>query len=170
MIQGGDANTTLGYLAGRREADPGFVFNYTVKKDRRLGNLFWLDSISRPDYAYFIDVLVFDACYKLQKYNNPLVMLIGVNHHHQSVIFGGAFLENEKNESYIWLLETFLQCMGGKKSLSVITDADKAMRHAIGKVFPNAAHRLCSWHIDRNADGQKLGPEFMAGLKWVHEE
>ncbi|CAN1140466.1 Protein FAR1-RELATED SEQUENCE 5 [Linum perenne] len=70
-------------------------------------------------------------------------MLIGVNHH-QSVIFGGAFLENEKSETYIWLLQTFLQCMGGKNPVSVITDGDKAMRHAIGQVFPEAAHRLCS--------------------------
>ncbi|CAN1128097.1 Protein FAR1-RELATED SEQUENCE 5 [Linum perenne] len=91
-------------------------------------------------------------------------MLIGVNHHHQSVIFGGAFLDNERNESYIWLLQTFLQCMGGKKPVSIIIDGDKAMRHAIGEVFPEAAHRLCSWHIDRNAGAQKLGPEFMCGL------
>ncbi|CAN1128601.1 Protein FAR1-RELATED SEQUENCE 5 [Linum perenne] len=91
-------------------------------------------------------------------------MLIGVNHHHQSVIFGGAFLENEKSETYIWLLQTFLQCMGGKKPVSVITDGDKAMRHAIGQVFPEAAHRLCSWHIDRNAGAFKLGTEFMRDL------
>ncbi|CAN1143526.1 Protein FAR1-RELATED SEQUENCE 5 [Linum perenne] len=164
VILGGDANTTLGYLAGRREADPGFVYNYTVSENKQLGNLFWSDAISRSDYGYFGDVLAFDACYKLHKYNNPLVMLIGVNHHHQSVIFGGAFLENERNESYIWLLQTFLQCMGGKKPVSVITDGDKAMRHAIGEVFPEAAHRLCSWHIDRNAGAQKLSPEFMSGL------
>ncbi|KAM0892909.1 hypothetical protein ACQ4PT_025458 [Festuca glaucescens] len=33
---------------------------------------------------------------------------------------------------------------------SVITDGDHAMARAISKVFPNADHRLCSWHIEQN--------------------
>ncbi|CAN1781172.1 Protein SUPPRESSOR OF K(+) TRANSPORT GROWTH DEFECT 1 [Linum perenne] len=37
LILGGDANTTLGYLAGRREADPRFVYNYTVSENKQLG-------------------------------------------------------------------------------------------------------------------------------------
>ncbi|CAI0543979.1 unnamed protein product [Linum tenue] len=163
-IKGGDANTTIGYFEGRVQADSSFSFDYTLKEGNKLGNLFWADSTSRSDYALFGDVLAFDACYRRQKYNNPLVMLIGVNHHHQTVMFGCAFLKDEKSESYIWLLDTFVKCMGGKKPLSVITDGDKAMRQAISQVLPKAAHRLCSWHIDRNAGELRLGLMFLQGL------
>ncbi|CAN1241497.1 Protein FAR1-RELATED SEQUENCE 5 [Linum perenne] len=38
------------------------------------------------------------------------------------------------------------------------------MRHAIGQVFLEAVHHLCSWHIARNAGAIKLGTEFMHGL------
>jgi transposase-like protein len=31
--------------------------------------------------------------------------------------------------------------------VSVITDGDLAMRNAIRRVFPNAHHRLCAWHL-----------------------
>ncbi|XP_010651676.2 protein FAR-RED IMPAIRED RESPONSE 1-like [Vitis vinifera] len=41
--------------------------------------------------------------------------------------------------------------MNNKKPLSVITDGDKAMRKAIKRIFPNSCHRLCAWHIQRNA-------------------
>ncbi|XP_034680220.1 protein FAR1-RELATED SEQUENCE 7-like [Vitis riparia] len=38
-----------------------------------------------------------------------------------------------------------------RKPISVVTDGDKAMRKAIKKVLPHACHRLCSWHLQRNA-------------------
>ncbi|XP_072076783.1 protein FAR1-RELATED SEQUENCE 5-like [Arachis hypogaea] len=41
--------------------------------------------------------------------------------------------------------------MKGQESKSVLTDGDLAMKNAINAVFPNAHHRLCSWHLLRNA-------------------
>ncbi|RVX10646.1 Protein FAR1-related sequence 5 [Vitis vinifera] len=58
---------------------------------------------------------------------------------------------NESVSTYTWVLETFLDAMNNKKPLSVITDGDKAMRKAIKRIFPDSCHRLCAWHIQRNA-------------------
>jgi hypothetical protein len=41
--------------------------------------------------------------------------------------------------------------MSGKAPASVITDGDIAMKNAIKRVFPYAYHRLCAWHLIRNA-------------------
>ncbi|CAL5428586.1 unnamed protein product [Camellia sinensis] len=41
--------------------------------------------------------------------------------------------------------------MDNKRPVSVLIDGDMAMREAIQKVFPNAKHRLCNWHMHRNA-------------------
>jgi hypothetical protein len=51
-----------------------------------------------------------------------------VNHHMQSVLFGAAFLVNEKIESYEWLFRTFLLAMGGKSPMLIITDEDASMK------------------------------------------
>jgi hypothetical protein len=40
-----------------------------------------------------------------------------------------------------------LKCMKGRAPRAIITDQDKAMKNAINKVFPNARHRFCLWHI-----------------------
>ena len=58
-------------------------------------------------------------------------MLVGVNHHHQTVVFGCALLMDESIGTYEWVLETFLIAMMNKKPIFGVTDGDKAMRKTI---------------------------------------
>ncbi|KAL6342650.1 hypothetical protein AAG906_012517 [Vitis piasezkii] len=62
-----------------------------------------------------------------------------------------AQVDDESVGTYEWVLETFLEAMMNKRPISVVTDGDKAMRKAIKKVLPDTCHRLCSWHLQRNA-------------------
>ncbi|XP_028121123.1 protein FAR1-RELATED SEQUENCE 5-like [Camellia sinensis] len=62
-----------------------------------------------------------------------------------------AKFANETIETYTWVLETFMEAMGNKAPVSVLTDGDKSMREAIRRVFPDARHRLCNWHLGKNA-------------------
>ena len=88
----------------------------------------------------------------------PFVPFTGVNHYHQSIMFGCALLVNETAESYIWLLTTWLEAMLGRAPTTIITNDDKDMAKAIAQVLPNTTHRLCMWHIL-----QKL-PEHLAHI------
>ncbi|XP_019447325.1 PREDICTED: protein FAR1-RELATED SEQUENCE 5-like [Lupinus angustifolius] len=54
-------------------------------------------------------------------------------------------VSNETEETYVWLLEKFLEVVNGKQPKCVIIDGDLAMRNAIQRVFPEAHHRLCAW-------------------------
>ncbi|KAK6253556.1 hypothetical protein QUC31_015276 [Theobroma cacao] len=143
----GDVQATLLYFGVKKEIDNGFYMKHTTYDDNKLKNLFWVDSISRSDYACFGDVLAFDTTYKKNTFNLPLLVFIGVNHHHMTTIFALAFFTNEDAKSYIWALTTFLECMMNKKPISVVTDGDRAMRKALKMVFPGVRHRLCSWHL-----------------------
>ncbi|RVW37768.1 Protein FAR1-related sequence 5 [Vitis vinifera] len=150
-IKDGDAEAALAYLCGKAEMDSSFFYKFNIDEESRLANLFWADSTARMDYACFGDVLAFDTTYRTNAYKKPLVVLVGVNHHHQTVVFGCALLIDESVGTYEWVLETFLDAMMNKKPISVVTDGDKAMRKAIKKVLPDTCHRLCSWHLQRNA-------------------
>lgn len=55
--------------------------------------------------------------------------------------------------------------MGGRSPSSVITDGDIAMRNAIRRVFPDAHHRLCAWHLLRNATSNVHNVNFVSKLK-----
>ncbi|KAH9703973.1 protein FAR1-RELATED SEQUENCE [Citrus sinensis] len=116
--------------------------------------------MARYDYECFGDVLAFDATYKTNAYQKPLVTLVGTNHHRKTTVFGFGLLGDETVESYTWLLQTFLSAMGNRKPKSVITDGDEAMSKAIKTVFVGATHRLCCWHLERNAQANIKNEDF----------
>ncbi|GAU28458.1 hypothetical protein TSUD_294620 [Trifolium subterraneum] len=122
--KGTDSRAALSYLRSLKNGDPTLFWKHTVDKEGRLEHLFWCDGRSQIDYKLFGDVLAFDATYKKKSIEG----------------------------TYVWLLETFLEAMQGKMPNSVITDGDLAMRNAIRRVFPKAHHRLCAWHLARNAN------------------
>ncbi|KAE8704624.1 hypothetical protein F3Y22_tig00110450pilonHSYRG01058 [Hibiscus syriacus] len=60
--------------------------------------------------------------------------------------------------------ENFLEAMMNKSPISVVTDGDRAMQRAIKSVIPYAKHRLCSWHLSRNAQANIGDPKFIAAF------
>ncbi|KAL4294191.1 hypothetical protein AHAS_Ahas18G0203400 [Arachis hypogaea] len=156
-----DAEVALKFLGTLRATDNGMFWKYSLDVDKRLENLFWYDGTSRYDYIVFGAVLGFNATYGRNKYKFHLVIFSGVDHHMRTVVFGCAILSNESEGSYVWLLRSFLEAMKEKQPKSVITDGDLAMKSAVSTVFPGAHHRLCSWHLLRNATGRVGRPCFL---------
>ncbi|CAI9300286.1 unnamed protein product [Lactuca saligna] len=139
-------------------------------------NIFWADGRSRDAYTKFGDVVFFDVTYMTNKFKMPFAPFTGVNHHGQSILFGGALLENEKEETFEWLFEHFLKCMFNKYPKAIITDQDKAMGNSIKRVFPNTRHRFCEWHIKKH-EPEHLRPyvsrysDFQKSYReWVNSE
>ncbi|WMV07784.1 hypothetical protein MTR67_001169 [Solanum verrucosum] len=162
MINSGDAQTLINHFRHLHSEDSNFFYSFQVDEDGRLCNFFWRDSISRLHYECFGDVMIFDITYRTKRYNMICAQFVGVNNHWKNVFFGCAFLCNETTDSFVWLFQTFLKGMGGKAPKTIFTDQAHAMAAVIRQVFPNSYHRLCEWHIDRNA--QKNIPQ----LYWKH--
>ncbi|RZC08639.1 Protein FAR1-RELATED SEQUENCE 5 [Glycine soja] len=146
-----DARGALKYLYDLRKKDPMMYVSYTADGESRLQWLFWCDTESQLLYEVFADVLAFDATYKKNKYLCPFVIFSGVNHHNQTIVFAAAIVTNETEETYVWLLEQLLVAMKGKAPCSIITDGGLAMRNAITRVMSSVFHKLCAWHLLRNA-------------------
>ncbi|XP_028058069.1 protein FAR1-RELATED SEQUENCE 5-like [Camellia sinensis] len=151
MISVGDAQSLLNHFKKKHTEDPMFFFIVQVDQKNRMTNFFWRDRRSRVNYDCFGDVVVFYTTYHTNKYNLICAPFVGVNHHWQNVMFGCAFLLDETTDSFIWLFKSFLESMGNRSPITIFTDQDKAMSNAIQVVFPNTHHRLCLWHILKNA-------------------
>nr|XP_051221189.1 protein FAR1-RELATED SEQUENCE 5-like [Lolium perenne] len=149
LLFDGDATTAIRIMSKRKKRDPEYFFEYDVDEKGRLKHMFWCDSQSRRDYQDYGDVLVFDSTYKMNKYKMPFVPFVGLNNHRRTTVFGCAILSSENEQTYVWLLKTFLKAMCQQKPKAVITDADAAMIAAIGEVFSGVPHRICSFHIEK---------------------
>ncbi|KAL6533104.1 hypothetical protein OROMI_027216 [Orobanche minor] len=150
-IRYGDVNMAFNMLDGMRLHDPGFVLKHTENADGALATMFWCDSQSKVEYEIFGDVLVLDSTYKTNTYRFPLVILSGANNHASNCIFGAGIVCSETIQSYRWLLRAFKDAMNDKLPSAVITDQDASICQAIQDEFPGTPHRLCCWHLCRNA-------------------
>ncbi|KAL6138512.1 hypothetical protein ACLB2K_063794 [Fragaria x ananassa] len=145
-----DSEGALSYMRALVAKDPHFICRFTAYLEDRLMDSFWQDGHSFVDYQCYGDVLIFDNTYKTNVYNRPLVLFVGTNNYRGSIIFDAALISNKTEETYTWLLHTFLDS-NGKMPKAVLTDSDEAMRKVIETVMPEARHRLCIWHIGKNA-------------------
>ncbi|KAL4300099.1 hypothetical protein AHAS_Ahas17G0167000 [Arachis hypogaea] len=138
----GDVAATISYMKGKVELDPMAVVQYTYCAEKHLGHMFWSDGHMQHDYECF-----------------------GTNHHRQTIIFVFYLLEDKKILSYKWLLSSFLEVMRHKEPKVVVTDGDESMRKEIRNEFPYTTHRICTWHLARNAVVNIKDKDFCAAFK-----
>ncbi|XP_025616896.1 protein FAR1-RELATED SEQUENCE 5-like [Arachis hypogaea] len=163
----GDAARVFKKLEDMRLKDPQLYFKACHDSRGLLRNLFWSDGISQLDYRLFGDVIAFYATYKKNKYSCPLVIFSGVNHHNQTTVFVAALIADETTDTYIWLLCQLIFAMKGKTPTSIITDGAMAIRNGVRDVFSEVRHRLCAWHLIRNATSNVGNPSFTSKFKKI---
>jgi hypothetical protein len=151
VIEKGDAQSLVNHLKQKANEEKMFYWNVELDDEGRIHNFFWRDGRSQIDFNYFGDVVVFDATYRTNRYNLICAPFIGVNHHWQTIMFACAFLSDESSASFEWAFRSFLESMDNKQPVTFMTDQDNAIMKAAKTVFPNSQHRLCLWHICKNA-------------------
>ncbi|XP_062100848.1 protein FAR-RED IMPAIRED RESPONSE 1-like [Humulus lupulus] len=123
-----------------------------------------LDINSRRDYMLFGEAIAFDSTYKTNKYNKSLVIIVNVNQHFDTCVFGLALLFNETEDTFCWLLMVFLDCMGNKKLKVVLADGDDKMAFAIHYFLSSSTCRLYVWHLGNNETKKIKLPPFTTGF------
>ncbi|XP_057968418.1 protein FAR1-RELATED SEQUENCE 6-like isoform X2 [Malania oleifera] len=155
-LKEGDAHALHKYFCHMQLMNPNFFYLMDLNEKGCLRNVFWADARSRVAYSYFGDVVAIDTTCLTNKHEVPLVALVGVNHHGQSVLLGSGLLAGESFESFIWLLRAWLTCMLGRPPPVIITDQSETLQTAISDVFPRASHCLSVSHIMQKVH-EKLG-------------
>ncbi|RYR54062.1 hypothetical protein Ahy_A06g029315 [Arachis hypogaea] len=96
--------------------------NFIEKDDQSIKLAFWADARSRAAFECFRDVISFDTTYNTNRYNLVCGSFVGVNHHGQSTLLGCSLMKNEEIESFKWLFQCWLRCMGGNAPKGFLTD------------------------------------------------
>ncbi|XP_059669460.1 protein FAR1-RELATED SEQUENCE 5-like [Cornus florida] len=150
LIERGDAQSLINHFSHCQIEDQKFFHHVELDEEGRLANFFLRDGRSKLDYDYFGDVVIFDT-FRTSKYDMIFAPFVGVNHQRKNIFFGCGFLLNETIDSFVSLFETLLERMGNQPPKTIFANQCQVMENAIKKVFPNTCHRLCLWHISKDA-------------------
>jgi hypothetical protein len=115
-----------------------------------LQDIFWAHPDSVKLFNTFPTVLLMDSTYKTNKYKMPLFEIVGVTSTEKNFNVGFAFLTNEKEENFIWALETCKSLFKGVMPKVIVTDRDKSLMNAVETVFPNSTALVCRFHVYKN--------------------
>nr|KAJ0187879.1 hypothetical protein LSAT_V11C900487460 [Lactuca sativa] len=128
-----------------------YVYEFTTRDSNELENLFFVHPTSWKIWRAFPHVLIIDATYKTNKYNKPLVQIVGMTSTQKTFSVGFSFIHREKEANYTCVLNclnsTLDTCM---HPCVIIIDIELALINACETVFPDAARLLCRWHIEQN--------------------
>ncbi|KAK8942651.1 Protein FAR1-RELATED SEQUENCE 6 [Platanthera zijinensis] len=141
----GDSEAIHRFFSRMQAKNPNFFYLMDLDVEGHLRNVFWADARSRAAYQHFGDVISFDTSCVKYKFDIPLVLFVGTNHHGQSILLGCGLISEQVVENYIWILRTWFTCMLDSAPTAVITDESKLVKDAISEVFSKARHRICFW-------------------------
>ena len=124
-----------------------YIFSANLN-DGTLKALFFCHPNSAKLIRRFSTVFVMDCTYKVNKFNMPLLNIVGITATNHSFNAAFAFLSNECEASYEWVLRQFSAIVSSPTV--IVTDRELAIMNAIKIVFPGAINILCIWHIEKN--------------------
>ncbi|XP_054785949.1 protein FAR1-RELATED SEQUENCE 5-like [Prosopis cineraria] len=135
----GEAGCIFRYFEEQLVKNSSFFHAHQMDLEEQVTNVFWADARMLIDYAYFGEVISLDTTYYTNRDNRPLAIFSGINHYRGGVIFGAALLYDETIESFKWLFEIFLRAHKNVRPLTIFTDQDATMAHALQEVMPELA-------------------------------
>ncbi|GES96856.1 protein FAR1-related sequence 5-like [Rhizophagus clarus] len=150
QITGSDASQLLKFLLEQQKEEPMMFVQPLINVDsNRLCGIFWMTANQIILWSRYSDVVLHDNTSRTNKYNFPLSLFILVDNDGKSRLGAQAFLNDETQESYEWILQQTLDATGIEPKV-IITDMDPAMDAACQTTYSNAYHVHCIWHMAQN--------------------
>lgn len=78
----------------------------------------------------------------------PLLSIVGRAGTKSTFYLAFAFLPGEGKADYIWALEQMQKLLVHILDV-LVKDRDLALAVSIEEIFPNCAHLLCMWHLEK---------------------
>lgn len=99
-VKQGDTGGVLEYMEKKVSEDVNFFYSIQIDEDDLITNIFWADSKMISDYAIFGDVICFNTTYRKLDDGRPFGLIVGVNNHKKTMVFGATLLYDETAESF----------------------------------------------------------------------
>nr|XP_043621284.1 PKS-NRPS hybrid synthetase cheA-like [Erigeron canadensis] len=115
--------------------DKGYHYQYRINDSTfKLEELFFVHPISLKIWLAFLDVLLIDATYNTNKFDMPLLEIVGVTSTSKTFSIAIVLLDRERTSNFIWALNCLKMCIGLSYTPRVII-TDKILVACFRKCF-----------------------------------
>ena len=126
------------------------ITHFVKYRDDRVTGLLIIFPWCLTMWKLFPDALMIDDTYKTNRFKMPLFNVTGISN--IGSIFNAAFglLDGEDEDEFTWAvekLEEIRQSYNIQQPFVVLTDMERALKNALGRIWPDAQQQLCLWHI-----------------------
>lgn len=108
-------------LAQKEANEKGGYFAIEKDQSNRLKQAIFISETMLKFSNYFLDIIIIDTTYKRNRFNLPLVNVIGIDNFGHNIMLAFGLLTDEKLESYKWFFKE-LKSIWNRDPLNVITD------------------------------------------------
>ena len=88
-------------------------------------------------------VILIDSIFNTNKYRKPVIQLTGVTPVQKNFSIGLELVENEKADTYVWVLNQLRMLLGERQPTVFVTDKERGLAVALRTVFPETLYLLC---------------------------
>ncbi|XBI63378.1 hypothetical protein VPH35_043813 [Triticum aestivum] len=110
----------------------------------------WASGSSRLQYTFLGDVITFDTTYKINLYDMPFGLFLGVNNHFQSTILAGVLVCDETAKSFEWVFTEFLRMMGDDPPVTILIEPS----HGASDQEQNVGHHAQVVQVEHPKNGK----------------
>ncbi|KAH1234590.1 Alpha-glucosidase 2 [Glycine max] len=144
--------TEMQHLLKLLEHDQYVCWSRKVDDSDAIRDIFWAHPDAIKLLGSFHTVLFLDNTYKVNRYQLPLLEIVGVTSTELTFSVAFAYMESDEVDNFTWALQKLRELIVKDNEMPpvIITVRDIALMDAVQVVFPSSSNLLCRFHISKN--------------------
>lgn len=121
-------------LCQKKKDEGQAFFEYQICQNNKFKSAIYVSNVMQTYAEFFCDFVLVDTTYRRNRFNLPLVNVVGVNNLGKTIMLAFGMLNNETISSYTWFFRMLKHCWQ-KNPKVFISDEDESIHQGRSQYF-----------------------------------
>lgn len=132
------------------KTNPGSIVDLETDGKDRFKYLYMAVAASITGWQYCKPIIVVDGTFLKAAYGGTLFTACTKDANENIFPLAFAITDSENNASWEWFFKKIKDTFGDRDGLSIISDRHESIENAVQKIYTNANHGVCMFHLINN--------------------
>ncbi|XP_055960222.1 uncharacterized protein LOC130014995 [Mercurialis annua] len=139
-----------GYLHMLLQTNPGSVVDLHTTDENNFEYMFMALDASIKGWKYCRPIVVVDGTFLKSNYGGTLITASTQDGNGKIFPLAFAIVDSENDDSWEYFFVKLKEAFGGRSGLCIVSDRHLSISNGVKKVFPEASHAICMYHLLSN--------------------